>query len=97
MPDDVSERDVFQPDVSAVRCVRFPSPTQVLRGAPEVAIKAKINAHLQNVARSVWIVYPDDRSLVVHFADQVREFKGDHAIGDPMLPSFTTPVSDFFV
>jgi len=106
---DVSERDVFQPDVSVVRSDRFPSPTRVLKRAPEIAIevvspsdtashiKAKISSYLQNGASSVWIVYPEDRSVVVHFSDQVREFKADQVIADPMLPGFTTPVSDFFV
>ena len=106
---DVSERDVFQPDVSVVRSDRFPSPTRVLKGAPEIAIevvspsdtashiKAKINAYLQNGASPVWIVYPEDRSIVVHFAGEVREFKDHQVIADPLLPGFTTPVSDFFV
>jgi Uma2 family endonuclease len=106
---DVSERDVFPPDVSVVRSDRFPSPTRVLKRAPDIAIevvspwdtashiKAKISSYLQNGASSVWIVYPDDRSVVVHFSSEVREFKGDQVIEDLLLPNFAAPVSEFFV
>jgi len=106
---DVSERDVFQPDVSVVRSDRFPSPTRVVKRAPEIAIevvspwdtashiKAKISSYLQNGSSSVCIVYPDDRSVVVHFPDHVREFKGEQVIEDLLLPDFAAPVSEFFV
>jgi Uma2 family endonuclease len=105
---DVTERDVFQPDISIVRSDRFPSPTRVLKRAPEIAIevvspwdtashlKAKISSYLQNGALSVWIVCPEDRSVVGHFATEAREFKGDQSVIDPLLPGFSVPVSDFF-
>ena len=105
---DISERDVFQPDISIVRSDRFPSPARILKRAPEIAIevvspwdtashlKAKISSYLQSGARSVWIVYPEDRSVVVHFPTEVREFRGNQSVVDPLLPAFSVPVSDFF-
>jgi Uma2 family endonuclease len=106
---DVSANDVLQPDVSLVRSERIPSPTRVLKGAPDIAVevvspsdtashmKSKVNTYLQNGAHSVWVVYPDDRSVVVHFKGYAREFKDEQPIDDPLLPGFASPVSEFFV
>ncbi len=45
---------------------------------------------------TVWVVYPDSRSVMVYSGDTVRELKADQKIEDPLLPGFSAPVSSFF-
>ena len=77
-------------------------------GAPDLAIevvspsdtaahlKSKVDIYLQGGAKTVWVVYPDARSVTIHSGDSVRELKGEQIIEDPMLPGFEAPVSRFF-
>ena len=105
---DVSEIDTYQPDVSVLRPTRLIAESRILEGAPELAIevvspsdtavrmKRKVSTYLQNGAQSVWVVYPEDQSVVVHARASVWELKGDQTIDDPLLPGFSTPVAAFF-
>jgi len=104
---EVSQRDVFGPDVCLVKLDRY-SNERIFRGAPELAIevvspsdtaarlKAKVDTYLQGGANAVWVVFPESRSVTIYSGDGVRELKGDQMIEDPLLPGFSTPVSAFF-
>jgi Uma2 family endonuclease len=103
----VSDYDAFMPDVSVVQRSRL-SDARIFQGAPNLAIevvspsdtakhlKRKVDAYLEGGAKSVWIVYPEARSVMVHSGDSVRELKGDQPLTDPLLPGFSTPVAAFF-
>jgi Uma2 family endonuclease len=79
-----------------------------MRGSPCLAIevvspsdtakhlKRKVDAYLEAGSKSVWIVYPEARSVMIHTAGSVRELKADQPITDPLLPGFSTPVAAFF-
>lgn len=104
----VSDLDTFIPDVSVVQRSRLETPGRIFQKSPDIAIevvsstdtarhlKRKVKAYLENGAASVWIVYPEDQSVMIHTATSVRELKNDDAITDPFLPDFSCPVSDFF-
>jgi Uma2 family endonuclease len=104
----VSSADAFIPDVSVVTRSRLSGEGRVFQGAPEIAIevvsptdtakhlKRKVKAYLEGGSQSVWIVFPEDRSVMVHTAGSVRELKIDQSITDPLLPGFSSPVAAFF-
>lgn len=105
----VGEYDTFIPDISIVKRDRLtPVERRIFQGAPDIAIevvspsdtlkhmKRKIDAYLANGAQSVWVVFPEARSVMVHRADSVREFKADQTLHDPLLPGFSVPVAQFF-
>ncbi len=105
----VSANSVFVPDVSLLPLGRLnPSRQTYLQGAPDLAIEViaptdleihlrrKIGAYLDHGSRSVWVVYPDARSVMIYHSDSTREFKGDQHITDALLPGFSTPVAAFF-
>jgi len=104
----VSDYDAFMPDVSVVRRSRLFGETRVFQGAPDLAIEVvspsdtakhlerKVDAYLQSGAKSVWIVFPEARSVTVHTRESVRKLKADQSIDDPLLPGFSSPVSAFF-
>jgi Uma2 family endonuclease len=105
----VSGHDAFIPDVSILAISRLnPNEQKYVSGSPELAIEVvspsesaaylriKTEAYLANGSRSVWIVFPEVRSVMVYTRDAVREFKGSQSIEDPLLPGFSTPVSAFF-
>ncbi len=104
----VSDYDTFVPDVAIVRTGEQPLSSRIYRGAPELAIevvspsdtakhlKRKVDAYLEAGAKSVWIVYPEARSVMVHTSDSVRELKAKQSIEDPLLPGFSSPVAAFF-
>jgi len=101
--------DTLVPDTSVVARSRLsPEQHQYIQGAPELAIevvspndrakhlKRKVDAYLQGGSKSVWVVYPDAKSVEVHSADSMREFKANQTIEDPLLPGFSAPVASFF-
>ena len=104
----VSNYDAFMPDVSIVLRSRLSGEDRVFQGSPELAIevvspsdtakhlKRKVDAYLEAGSKSVWIVYPEAHSVMVHTRDSVRELRGDQSITDPLLPGFSTPVAAFF-
>src|SRR5713226_5967528 len=108
MAAEVSTHDALVPDVSLFQQNRLNEEGRIQRGAPDIAIevvsprdtaahlKRKVDAYLQGGSKAVWVVFPDSRSVMVHTADSVRELKGNQQIENPLLPGFSTPVSEFF-
>jgi Uma2 family endonuclease len=104
----VSDHDTFVPDVCIVRTGDQPLSSRIYRGSPEIAIEVvsptdtakhierKIDAYLQGGAKSVWIVFPESRSVTIHTAEAVCKLKADQPLTDPLLPGFSSPVSAFF-
>jgi Uma2 family endonuclease len=104
----VSDYDAFMPDVSIVERSRLSLGGRVFQGAPDLAIevvspsdtakhlKRKVDAYLEAGCKSVWIVYLEARSVMVHTNTSVRELKANQFIEDPLLPGFSSPVAAFF-
>ena len=104
----VGQHDAFIPDVSVVSRHRLAKEGRIFQGAPDLAIevvspsdtlkhlKRKVHGYLAGGSKSVWVVYPEARSVMVHAADSVHELKGDQSITDPLLPGFSAPVAAFF-
>jgi Uma2 family endonuclease len=104
----VSDYDAFVPDVSVVRRARLSGELRVFQGAPDLAVeivspsdtakhlKRKVDAYLEGGSKSVWLVYPEARSVMIHTVDSVREVKANQSIEDPLLPGFSVPVAAFF-
>jgi Uma2 family endonuclease len=105
----ISDRSVFVSDASVVAVSRLnPKDDKYIPGAPELAIevvspsdkaihlKKKIDPYLANGSQSVWVVFPDAASVMVHRRDSVRELKSNQSIDDPLLPGFSSPVAAFF-
>jgi Uma2 family endonuclease len=104
----VSDYDTFVPDVAVVRVGAQPLSARIYRGAPDLAIEVvspsdtvkhlerKVDAYLQGGAKSVWIVFPEARSVTVHTRESARILKAEQLIEDPLLPGFSTPVAAFF-
>ncbi|MGA2216034.1 MAG: Uma2 family endonuclease [Bryobacteraceae bacterium] len=104
----VSDADAFIPDVSVVRRSLPPGTTRVFQGSPDLAIEVvspsdtakhlerKVDAYLQGGAKSVWVVFPEARSVTVHSRESVRKLKADQLIEDSTLPGFSAPVAAFF-
>jgi Uma2 family endonuclease len=105
----VTPHDTFVPDASVILKSRLnPRKHKYITGGPEIAIevvsptdkathlKSKVDSYLAGGSQTVWVVFPDARSVMVHTADSVRELKADQKIDDPLLPGFSTPVSAFF-
>jgi Uma2 family endonuclease len=74
---EVSQRDVFVPDVSLVRLGRY-SEERIFRGAPDLAVevvspsdtvtrlKAKVDTYLQGGSNTVWVVFPESCSVTIY-------------------------------
>jgi Uma2 family endonuclease len=105
----VSATNTFIPDASVIAINRLNlGEDKYVQGAPELAIEVvspsesaaylriKTDAYLANGARSVWIVFPEVRSVMIYTRDSVREIRGDQTIVDPLLPGFSSPVAAFF-
>ncbi len=104
----VTKHDTLVLDVSVIARDRLRGEERIIPGAPEIAIevvspddkvkqlKHKIDAYLAAGSRSVWVVFPDARSVMIHTSNYVRELKADQSIEDALLPGFSAPVSTFF-
>ena len=105
----VSDNSTFIPDACVISISRLdPGEHKYLQRAPELAIevvspsesavhlKSKTDAYLANGSRSVWIVFPEARSVMVHTPDSVRELKTNQTLEDSLLPGFSSPVAAFF-
>ena|ERR1700680_912628 len=105
---EISKRDVFVPDVSVNRRDRLSGEGRIFQGTPDLAIeivspydtakhlKRKVDVYLLGGSKSVWVVYPDAKSVAIYSGDSMREYKGDQNIEDPLLPGFSAPVASFF-
>jgi Uma2 family endonuclease len=104
----VTGNNTLVPGVSVFQKNRLNSRKQKrLAGAPDLAIeivsptdlevdlRRKIDAYLDG-GSTVWVVYPEVRSVMVYTGDSVRELKGVEPITDPLLPGFSVPVASFF-
>ena len=104
----VTGNNTLVPGVSVFQRNRLNSRKQkCLAGAPdlsieivsatdlEVDLRRKIDAYLDG-GSTVWVVYPEARSVMIYTRDAVREVRGDQIIGDPLLPGFSAPVAAFF-
>jgi Uma2 family endonuclease len=104
----VSQYDTCVPDVSIIKRDRLDLKARILDGAPDLAIevvprsdtalhlKAKVDAYLANGSHSVWVIYPESKSVIIYRSDSMHEFRANEAIEDPLLPGFSAPVSSFF-
>jgi len=105
----VSPSSVFVPDIVVLPLSRLNPREQIyLQGAPDLAIEVivptdleihlrrKIDTYLTYGSNSVWVVYPDSRSVMVYRADTITNLKADQSITDPLLPGFSFPVAAFF-
>lgn len=105
---EVSESDTFIPDISVVKRADLPGRARIFQGAPEIAIEVvsptdtarhlerKTESYLQGGARSVWIVFPESRSVTIHTREAVQKLRANQVITDPLLPGFSSPVAAFF-
>jgi Uma2 family endonuclease len=102
---------LFLPDTAFVRADRLPGDFE---GIPELApdlvaevvspndrmsdVKEKVAVYLAAGVPIVWVVYPEQRMVEVHRANQpnlVRQFhEGDELDGGEVLPGFRLPVVD---
>ena len=104
----VSKYDTFVPDVSLVENKQLGRGVRITQGPPLIAIKvvaptdkevhlrSKVGAYLENGSKTVWVVYPNSRSVMIYTADSIRELRGDQLIEDRLLPGFSVPISRFF-
>ena len=104
----ISNNDNFIPDVSLISISRLIGDEKYIQGAPELAIEVvspsesaaylriKTEAYLANGSQSVWIVFPEARSVTVHTYESVSKLRTDQSITDPLLPGFSSPVAAFF-
>jgi Uma2 family endonuclease len=105
----IAANDTFIPDCCLIAINRLsPEKHKYIQGAPELAIEVvspsesaaylriKTEAYLSHGSHSVWIVFPEVRSVMVYHRDSLRELKDDQTITDPLMPSFSAPVSAFF-
>ena len=104
----IGKHDTFVSDVCVIARERVNGEERIIPGAPEIAIEVvspadtpkhlqnKVAAYLGNGSRTVGVVFPDSKSVMVHTADSVRDLMGDQLIEDPLLPGFSMPVSAFF-
>jgi Uma2 family endonuclease len=104
----VTDTSTFIPDISIVAIARLDPEKTYISGAPELAIEVvspsesashlriKTDAYLANGAHSVWIVFPEVRSVMVYTPESIREFKAGQSIADAHLPGFSSPVAAFF-
>ncbi len=104
---------VRAPDVAFLRTSRLPLGAQArsfIEGAPTLAIEifspevrhreleAKVQLYLQNGTEQVWIVYPDNRTILVRQPDDSTVEYGENDIlsGGDILPGFSLQVRAIF-
>jgi Uma2 family endonuclease len=105
------ERNVRAPDVAVVaaRDAAAAPVTGFSAFAPVVVVEVvspndswrevhmKAQGWLAHGAKSVWVVDPEDRLVVVHQPDRTqRELRAEDMLVDAALPGFTCLVGDFF-
>jgi Uma2 family endonuclease len=80
----VSRYDTFVPDVSVVEKKQLGRDVRIPQGPPAIAIeviaptdkevhlRSKIDAYRENGSKTVWVVYPGARSVMIYSIDSVR-------------------------
>lgn len=101
------------PDISFLAAAKVPAegiPAGYLSGAPDLAveivspgdtaaeIQAKVQDYLTGGSQAVWVVYPQQRIVVVHHPDGLSRTlqETDTLNGETVLPGFSGQVSDIF-
>jgi Uma2 family endonuclease len=102
---------VRAPDVGFVSKARLPAglPKGYIPFAPDLAvevvspndkaaeIQTKIGEYLRYGVRLIWVLYPDNQSIVVHTKEGARTLTVDDTLdGGDVLPGFSLPVRDLF-
>jgi Uma2 family endonuclease len=100
------------PDVSYVRAARIPATgrpypfwEQFADLVVEVVspsdtaeeIETKVTEYLEAGTPEVWVVYPQQREVLVHrLDDTARRLRAEQEITSPVLPHFSHRVAEFF-
>jgi Uma2 family endonuclease len=104
----LTDHDTFVPDVCVVKRDRLDEVSRILQGAPDLAIeivspsdtvshlKAKVDTYLANGSHSVWVVFPELKSVAIYKSGSIRELRADETIDDEMFPGLSLAVSSFF-
>jgi Uma2 family endonuclease len=104
---------VYAPDVAFIRADRVPygaAAKKFIEGAPDLvvevvspndrwpAVKRKVDKFLKAGARLVWVVRPNDRTVVVRDPDGRSQILGafDTLDGQEVVPGFRFRVGDLF-
>lgn len=102
---------VLAPDVAFIAGERWPAETSgFVELAPDLAveivspsnspgeIERKVAIYLRAGVRSVWVVYPTERQVVVHMPSHPPAVfrEGDQIDGGEVLPGLSLPVAEIF-
>lgn len=110
--DDEGVKLMRKPDIAYVAADRLIAPERAryYRQAPDIAvevispserigaIRKKLREYFAYGTRQVWLVYMDDREIVIHTAvDATQTYRmGDTLTGGDVLPGFTLEVAKIF-
>jgi Uma2 family endonuclease len=108
-PDTMRIPDVFVVEKSRVRAANIIRGGW-LQASPDLAVEVvspndsaadldvKIHQYLESGTKTVWVVYPQTRRVMIYGSSGVRaELSEEMALTDPdLLPGFSIPVSDIF-
>ena len=103
----VNDSSALIPDLSVLKPNSIDVAAPRITGAPEIAIEVvssetarrltqKIDLYLCHGSKSVWVVYPEQRSVWIYAAHRATEFTADQVLEDPALPGFHAPVAAIF-
>ncbi len=104
---------VRAPDVSFLSAARIPPdglPEGYIDGPPDLAVEIvspgdtaseiqnKVHDYLAAGARLVWIVYPAQKLVMVHYPDGVAHtlHQADTLTSETVLPGFACPIEELF-
>jgi Uma2 family endonuclease len=106
----LSDTEARVPDVSLLLNEQIPSPLPdgLFQGAPALAVEVvssesaadlerKVELYLEVGARSVWVVFPEQRVVYVYSPDGTsRRLRGPQTIELDWLPGLAIPAERFF-
>ncbi|MBI3684349.1 MAG: Uma2 family endonuclease [Acidobacteria bacterium] len=105
----LSSNDTRMPGVAYVLKEQIPKPLpKTYPPAPALAVEtvssesaenlfSRVDDYLRAGTKTVWVILPDHRSLIVFEADgSIRRLNPPDTITISWLPGFSTPVADFF-
>ena len=102
------------PDVSFVAKARLKGlkklPKGFLQGAPDLAVEiislsttfdeihTKIVEYFDSGSKLVWVIHPDEESVLVYHKPQPDKLlqRSDTLDGETVIPGFTVPVAELF-